>query len=65
MRFQFEMEKSREEKRKHGISLDEAQETFDRAYLADQKSDDPEQFSANETGGTKLCRTSISAGRRP
>ncbi|HXM41457.1 MAG TPA: BrnT family toxin [Bryobacteraceae bacterium] len=46
MRFQFDGEKSREVKRKHGVSLLEAQEIFDQAYLADQKSDDPEQFRA-------------------
>lgn len=46
MRFQFDREKSREVKRKHGISLQEAQEIFDQAYLVDRKSDDPEQFRA-------------------
>jgi len=46
MRFQFDREKSREAKRKHGISLQEAQEIFDQAYLVDQKNDDPEQFRA-------------------
>jgi uncharacterized DUF497 family protein len=45
-RFQFDREKSREVKRKHGVSLQEAQEIFDQAYLVDQKSDDPEQFRA-------------------
>jgi uncharacterized DUF497 family protein len=46
MRFQSDGEKSREVKRKHGVSLQEAREIFDQSYLADQKSDDPEQFRA-------------------
>ena len=46
MRFEFEREKSRDVKRKHGVSLKEAQDVFDQAYLVDQKSDDPEQFRA-------------------
>lgn len=46
MRFEFDRSKSREVKRKHGISLGEAQEIFDQAYLVDQKGDDPEQFRA-------------------
>ena len=37
---------SREVRRKHGISLEEAQEIFDQAYLVDQKNDDPGQFRA-------------------
>ena len=44
MRFQFDKERSREVKRKHGVSLQEAQEIFDQAYLVDQNSDNPEQF---------------------
>ena len=46
MRFEFDKEKSRIVKRKHGISLAEAQEIFDQAYIVDQKNDDPEQFRA-------------------
>ncbi len=46
MRFQFDSKKSRAVKQKHGISLKEAQEIFDQAYLVDQKSDDPQQFRA-------------------
>ncbi len=46
MRFDFDLAKSREVKRKHGVSLREAQEIFDQVYLVDQKSDDPEQFRA-------------------
>jgi uncharacterized DUF497 family protein len=46
MRFEFDREKSREVKRKHGVSLQEAQEIFDQVYLVDQKRDDPAQFRA-------------------
>ena len=43
MRRDFDRKKSRDVKRKHGVSLKEAQEIFDRVYLIDRKSDDPEQ----------------------
>lgn len=46
MRFDFDRAKSRLVKRKHGVSLKEAQEIFDQVYLVDQKHDDPEQFRA-------------------
>ena len=46
MRFKFDRAKSRVVKKKHGVSLTEAQEIFDQAYLIDQKNDDPEQFRA-------------------
>jgi uncharacterized DUF497 family protein len=46
MRFEFEPSKSRTVKRKHGVSLEEAQEIFDQAYLVDQKNDDPQQYRA-------------------
>ena len=36
MRFQFDREKSRDVKRKHGVSLEEAQEIFDQVYLVYQ-----------------------------
>jgi uncharacterized DUF497 family protein len=42
-------------KQKHGVSLKEAQEIFDRAYLVDQKSDDPQQFRAIGWCGGRLC----------
>jgi len=45
-RFEFDRAKSRDVKRKHGVSLKEAQEIFDQVYLVDQKNDDPEQFRA-------------------
>jgi len=54
-RFQFDPEKSREVKRKHGVSLKEAREIFDQAYLVDQKNDDPEQFRAIGWTGGRLC----------
>jgi uncharacterized DUF497 family protein len=46
MRFGFDRDKSWDVKRKHGVSLKEAEEIFDQVYLVDQKSDDPEQFRA-------------------
>ena len=46
MRFEFDAVKSREVKRKHGVSLDEACQIFDQTYIVDQKSDDPEQYRA-------------------
>jgi uncharacterized DUF497 family protein len=46
MRFGFDRSKSSAVKRRHGVSLNEAQEIFDQAYLVDQKNDDPEQFRA-------------------
>ncbi|HTR39716.1 MAG TPA: BrnT family toxin [Bryobacteraceae bacterium] len=55
MRFDFDEQKSREVKRKHGVSLREAQEIFDQAYLVDQKSNDPEQFRAIGWCGGRLC----------
>jgi uncharacterized DUF497 family protein len=55
MRFEFSLAKSRAVKHKHGVSLEEAQEIFDQAYLVDQKSDDPRQFRAIGWCGGRLC----------
>lgn len=55
MRFEFDLEKSRRTRRKHGVSLEEAQEIFDQVYLVDQRSDDPEQFRAIGWCGARLC----------
>ena len=55
MRFVFDKSKSRAVKRKHGVSLKEAQQIFDQAYLVDQRSDDPEQFRAVGWCGGRLC----------
>ncbi len=55
MRCDFNREKSKEVKRKHGVSLEEAQEIFDQVYLVDQKSDDPEQFRAIGWCRSGLC----------
>jgi uncharacterized DUF497 family protein len=55
MRFEFDSEKSRDVKRKHGVSLREAQEIFDQVYLVDQKNDDPEQFRAIGWCRGRLC----------
>ena len=55
MRFEFDRLKSRAVKQKHGISLYEAQEIFDQAYLVDQKNDDPQQFRAIGWCRGRLC----------
>lgn len=55
MRFEFDKQKSRSVKRKHGVSLDEAREIFDQAYIVDRKSDDPEQYRAIGWCGGHLC----------
>jgi len=55
MRFDFDREKNLEVKRKHGVSLKEAQEIFDQVYLVDRKSDDPEQSRAIGWCGGRLC----------
>ena len=46
MRFKFDSRKNRDVQQKHGVSLKDAQEIFDQAYLTDQKNDDPRQFRA-------------------
>jgi uncharacterized DUF497 family protein len=55
MRVWFDRSKSREVKRKHGVSLKEAQEIFDQVYLVYQKNDDPEQFRAIGWCRGRLC----------
>jgi len=55
MRFEFDSEKSRSVKRKHGVSLKEAQDIFDQAYIVDQKNDNPEQFRAIGWSRGRLC----------
>lgn len=55
MRFEFDVEKSRSVKQKHGLSLEEAQQIFDQAYLVDRKNDNPEQFRAIGWCGGRLC----------
>ena len=55
MRFDFEREKSRDVKQKHGVSLREAREIFDQVYVVDQKSDNPEQFRAIGWCRGRLC----------
>lgn len=42
-------------KRRRGISLEEAQEIFDQAFLLDQKNDNPEQFRAIGWCRSVLC----------
>ena len=55
MRFDLDQDKSREVKRKHGVSLKEAREIFDQVYLVDQKSDNPEQLRAIGWCRGRLC----------
>jgi uncharacterized DUF497 family protein len=55
MRCDYDHGKSRNVKRKHGISLKEAEAVFDQVYLVDQRSDDPEQFRAIGWCGGHLC----------
>ena len=46
MRFDFDQEKTRAVKLKHGLSLIEAQRIFEQTYIVDRKNDNPEQFNA-------------------
>ena len=46
MRCKFDSVKSRDVRRKHGVSLRDAQEIFDQVYIVDQKNDNPEKFRA-------------------
>ena len=55
MRFDFDPAKNRSVKRKHGVSLEEAAQVFDQAYIVDRKKDDPEQFRAIGWCGDRLC----------
>jgi uncharacterized DUF497 family protein len=55
MRFEFDREKSRDVRRKHGVSLKEAQDVFDQVYVVDQKCGDPEQFRAIGWCRSRLC----------
>lgn len=55
LRFGYDREKSRTVRQKHGVSLKEAQEIFDQAYIVDQKNDDPEQFRAIGWSQGRLC----------
>ncbi len=55
IRFEFDRNKSRDVKRKHGVSLKEAQEIFDQVYVVDQRVTIPEQFRAIGWCGGSLC----------
>lgn len=55
MRVQFNASKNREVERKHGVSLEDAREIFDQAYIVDAKNDDPEQFRAIGWSGGQMC----------
>lgn len=55
MRVTFDSEKSRLVKQKHGVSLEEAREIFDQAYVVDCRNDLPEQFRAIGWSRGRLC----------
>ena len=55
MRFKFDSRKSREVKRKHDVTLEEAGEIFDQVHLVDQRSDDPQQYRAIGWSRGRLC----------
>jgi uncharacterized DUF497 family protein len=55
MRLTFDPAKSREVRRKHGVSLKEAQDIFDQVYVVDQKNDQREQFRAIGWCRGRLC----------
>jgi len=55
MRFEFDAAKNLEVQRKHGVSLEDAQEIFDQAYLVDRKNENPEQFRAIGWSRGRLC----------
>ena len=55
MRFGFDQSKSWAVKRKHGVSLKEAQGIFDQTYLVDRKNDDQEQFRAIGWCRGRIC----------
>ena len=55
MRVQFDASKNTEVLRKHGVSLEEAREIFDQAYIVDTKNDDPQQFRAIGWSRGRMC----------
>ena len=55
MRFKFDAKKNRIVKRKHGISLKEAEEIFYQVHIVDQRSDNVEQFRAIGWALGTLC----------
>ena len=55
IRVYFDRQKSQSVKKKHGVSLEEAQEIFDQVYVVDQKKDDPEQLRAIGWCRGRLC----------
>jgi len=55
MRIEYDPSKSRAVRQKHGISLKDAAEIFDQAYLVDRRNDDPEQFRAIGWCRARLC----------
>ncbi len=55
MRLVYDREKSSRAQRKHGVSLEEAQQIFDQVYVVDRRRDEPEQFRAIGWCRGRLC----------
>lgn len=55
MRFDYDRNKSKDTRKKHGVGLDQAQEVFDQIYIVDKRSDYPEQFRAIGWSRGRLC----------
>jgi uncharacterized DUF497 family protein len=55
MRVQFDASKNTEVLRKHGVSLEEAREIFDQAYIVDANNDEPQQFRAIGWSRGRMC----------
>jgi len=55
MRFRFDAGKNRDVKWRRGVSLEEATEIFEQAYLVDRRRDDPEQYRAIGWSRGRLC----------
>lgn len=55
MRIKFDAKKNEAVKRKHGVSLAQAQEIFAQTFVVDEKSDNPAQFRAIGWCQGNLC----------
>ena len=55
MRFRYDPRKSREVKRRHGVSLKEVQEVFDQVYVINKKNEEPTQYRAIGWCRGRLC----------
>ena len=55
MRIEFDPGKSRVTRQDHGVSLEDAQEIFEQAYIVDRRREVPEQFRAIGWSRGRLC----------